>query len=296
MQKFRFVIVDVFTDQPLTGNPLAVFPDAENLDATQMQSIAREFNFSETTFVMPARDAKTDWRLRCFSPTAEVFGAGHNALGAWWVLAAEGVVRPDKEIVTTWQELGDRVLPVEIYFQDDRPLRVAMTQDKPHFGDTLTDLESLAKAVGLTVSDLNVHGLKPQAVSTGATHLLTPVNDLAALSRVQINADELIKVARPLGCQGCYLFSRETIDQNSAAHARAFFPGIGITEDPATGSAAGPLGAYLASHKLISEDTWTVIEQGDEMRRSSRIEVRVTGDQVKVAGRCAILAEGSLSL
>ena len=205
-----------------------------------MQAISREFNFSETTFVMPARDPKADWRLRCFSPTAEVFGAGHNALGAWWVLAVEGVVLPVDTVTTFWQELGDRVLPVEIDFQDDKPLRVAMTQDKPRFGDVVTDPAALAKALGLKISDLNVDGLKPQAVSTGATHLLTPVNSLSALSRVQINAEELIKIARPLGCQGCYLFSRETIEQNSGAHARAFFPGIGISEDPATGSARVP--------------------------------------------------------
>jgi trans-2,3-dihydro-3-hydroxyanthranilate isomerase len=296
MNSYIFVLVDVFTERPFAGNQLAVIPNAEGLDDGQLQAIAREFNYSETTFILPPRQAKADWRLRSFSPSAEVFGAGHNALGAWWVLAARGgVVLHDHE-TRLWQEIGGRVLPVAIASEAGAPLRVAMAQDKPRFGDKLTNLDGLARALGLDPSDFDTEKLEPQAVSTGATHLLASVRALSALERVRVDAESLIALARPLGCEGCYLFSLETREPGSAAHARAFFPGIGIAEDPATGSAAGPLGALLAARRLIPEGAWTVIEQGDEIGRPSRIEVRVSGDQVEVAGRSAIVAEGKLFL
>jgi PhzF family phenazine biosynthesis protein len=109
------VLIDVFTDQSLAGNQLTVLLNAQGLTEGQMQAIAREFNYSETTFVLPARQAKADWRLRSFSPSAEVFGAGHNALGAWWVLAECGAISLSDPVTTFWQELGEEVLPVGIY-------------------------------------------------------------------------------------------------------------------------------------------------------------------------------------
>lgn len=294
MNSYVFVLVDVFTERPLAGNQLAVILNAEGLDDGQFQAIAREFNYSETTFILPPRHPRADWRLRSFTPKAEVFGSGHHTLGAWWALAAQGrLVLRDPE-TKFWQEIGESVLPVAIASEGGAPLRVAMTQSKPHFGEKLTDLVGLARALGLEVSDFDLERMEPQAVSTGAMHLLTPVRTLSALERVRVDAESLIAVARPLGCEGCYLFSLETREPDSVAHARAFFPGIGISEDPATGSAAGPLGALLASRRLIPEGAWTVIEQGDEIGRPSRIEVRVSGDQVEVAGRSVIVAEGKL--
>jgi len=295
MDSFKFVLVDVFTEQPLAGNQLAVVLNAQGLADRQMQAIAREFNYSETTFLLPSRQAKAAWRLRSFSPSAEVFGAGHNALGAWWVLAHHGAIDLSDPVTTLWQEIGERVLPVGIYSAGGKPLRVAMTQDEPHFGDKLTDRTALARALGLDSSDLEVDGLEPQAVSTGAAHLLVPVRSLSALERVRVDARSLITLARPLGCEGCYLFCLETHEQRTVARARAFFPGIGISEDPATGSAAGPLGAYLASRNLIAEGVWAVIEQGVEMNRPSRIEMRVQGNRVEIAGRSVIVAEGTIS-
>ena len=298
MKPYKFALVDVFTEQPLAGNQLAVFPNAQGLTDDQMQAIAREFNYSETTFILPPRHAKADFRLRSFSPSAEVFGAGHNALGAWWVLGAQGAVSLSDSGATLRQELGERVLPVEISSRAGSLLRVAMTQGEPRYGKKLTGRAALAGALGLDPSELEseVESLDPQAVSTGARHLLVPVRSLAALKRVRVDAEKLIALASPLGCHGCYLFSLETLEPGSAAHARAFFPGIGISEDPATGSAAGPLAALLASRGLIPEDAWVVIEQGDQMARPSRIEARVRGDRIEVAGRSVIVAEGTLFL
>ncbi len=171
-----------------------------------------------------------------------------------------------------------------------------MTQGAPHFGSTIDDLEALAGALGLAVQDLNVAGLRPRAVSTGATHLLVPARDLDALRRLRVDADRLLRLVRPVHCEGAYVFTIQTVEPGSLAHARAFFPGIGIVEDPATGSAAGPLGVLLAAHGYLPGDKVAIVEQGDEMNRPSRIEVRVQGERVQVGGRAAFVAEGLLTL
>ncbi len=296
MDSYTFALVDVFTERPLAGNQLPVILNAEGLDDGQLQSIAREFNYSETTFILPPRHEKADWRLRSFTKKEEVFGSGHHTLGAWWALAALGKLDLRDPETTFWQEIGKSVLPVSIASEGGAPLRVAMTQDKPRFGDKPADIAGLAHALGLEVSDFDLARLEPQAVYTGATHLLTPARSLSVLERVRVDPEKLAAVTRPLGCDGSYLFSLETREPNSAAHARSFSPGIGIAEDPATGSAAGPLAALLASRGLFPEGKWKVIEQGDEIGRPSRIEARVNGDQVEIAGRAVIVAEGKLFL
>ena len=277
-----FSLVDVFTHRPLSGNQLAVLP-AEGLDERDMQAIAKEFGYSETTFVLPPRQKKAMWRLRCFTPSIEVFGAGHNALGAWWVLAAQGRVPLSDPRTEAWQELGARVLPVAIESSGGKPTRVWMTQTTPVWGASVTDRAALAAVIGLDPSDLDVPGLEPRAVSTGANHLLVPVRSLAALGRVRVDNDKLMALARTFDCQGCYPFTLQVLEADSTAHARAFFPGVDIEEDPATGSAAGPLGAYLVSRDRAPQAASFVVEQGDEAGRPSRIEVRVSGDTVPSA-------------
>ena len=291
---YPFVLIDVFTDTPLAGNPLAVVPGAGGLGSAEMQAIAREFNLSETTFVLPPQSIEATRRLRSFSPTDEVFGAGHNALGAWWALIARGDVSVSEGETTLWQELGEHVLPVQVTCASGRLGRIAMTQAPPQVGPDAPSIAALARALSLDVEALEVEGLQPQVVSTSARHLLVPTRGLADLARVRVDAGQLAALAKPLGCEGCYIFCLDTQEPQSIAHARGFFPGIGIDEDPATGSAAGPLAHYLVTRRRAPERTWLIVEQGDEVRRPSRIEVRVSGDEVEVAGRCAIVAEGTL--
>jgi trans-2,3-dihydro-3-hydroxyanthranilate isomerase len=295
MNSYSFVLIDVFTDTPLTGNPLAVFPEADGLPDAVMQNVAREFNFSETTFVVSPRDERATRRLRCFSPVAEVFGAGHNALGAWWAIVASGQVSVPQG-GTVWQELGDRVLPLQVTFEHGLS-RVAMTQPPPQQSNTVPERGDLARALSIDLDALNVPALEPCVVSTGATtHLLVPVRSLEGLACIRVDAERLISVVRPFGCEGCYCYSLETLDKMSSAHARGFFPGIGIAEDPATGSAAGPLGAYLVSHGLARDGEWVTVEQGDEINRRARIDVRVTSQQVDVGGRCVVVGSGIIGL
>src|SRR5262245_8816780 len=172
MNSYTFALVDVFTERPLAGNQVAVILNSEGLDDSQLQAIAQEFNYSETTFILPPRQSKADWRLRSFTPSAEVFGAGHNALGAWWVLAERGVFKLKDRVTRLWQELGEKVLPVDIYSEAGKPFRVSMAHEETRFGDTLKDRNALAHALGLGLPDLDVEGLEPQAVSTGVAHLL----------------------------------------------------------------------------------------------------------------------------
>lgn len=283
-----FYFVDVFTDTPLAGNPLAVVADCDFLDDATMKRIAREFNQSETTFVLPATRADATWRLRCFTPTGfEAFGAGHNALGAWWWIAEAGRVPLADGRNKFHQELGVRVLPVDVIASDGRPREIVMTQTAPEFGLILRDDAGLACALGLDVADFGP--LPKQVVSTGAPHLLVHLRDQAAIDRAKPDVERLAGLVRSAGGQGCYLFTVDPLI------ARFFNPVAGIPEDPATGSAAGPLAAFLIANKVIGEGT-VVVEQGHGLDRPSRIEVRVKGDQVEVVGRCVVTARGSLTV
>jgi trans-2,3-dihydro-3-hydroxyanthranilate isomerase len=297
MDKYSYKLVDVFTETPLEGNQLAVVFGADNLSDERMLAITSEFNHSETTFVLPPRNDKAAWRLRSFTLAEEVFGQGHQTLGAWWAIAEGHLVdlRAGENVI--YQEIGDQILPLEIYVAAGKPQRVLMTQNKPVFGEKFGDRAMLTETLGLNESDLSVASLEPQAVSTGAFHFLVPVKNIEALKRVRVDTAKLIELAKPLGCEGCYLYTLETVNGNSAAHARAFFPGIGMTsEDPATGTAAGPLGAYLVSKGVLPAEKTLTIEQGYEINRPSLIEVSVKGDEIKVGGKCVIVGEGNLKL
>ena len=297
MDKYSYKLVDVFTEKPLEGNQLAVVFGADNLSDERMLAITREFNHSETTFVLPPRNRKAAWRLRSFTIAEEVFGQGHQTLGAWWAIAENNLIdlRTGENVI--YQEIGDDILPLEIYVEAGKPQSVLMTQSQPVFGESFGNKAKLAEILNLNESDFSVESLAPQAVSTGAFHFLVPVKNIEALKKVRVDPAKLIELAGPLGCEGCYLYTLETVSGNSAAHARAFFPGIGMTsEDPATGTAAGPLAAYLVSKGIWPAAKTLIIEQGYEINRPSLIEVSVNGDEIKVGGKCVIVGEGNLKL
>ena len=179
-----FYLVDVFAETPLTGNPLAVVADAERIQEPVMRSVAREFNQSETTFVLPPTRPAATWRLRSFTPAgAEVGGAGHNVLGAWWWLATDGRIELDADgAAVVAQEFGGRILPVEVKGRGGRPDAILIEQARPEFGRTVTDRDELAAALGFEVPAADVFGDVPaQVVSTGAAHLMVPARDRAVV-------------------------------------------------------------------------------------------------------------------
>ena len=291
-----FALVDVFADTPLTGNPLAVVADAERLEEPVMRALAREFNQSETTFVLPPTRRGATRRLRSFSPTgAEVVGAGHNALGAWWWLATAGRMAVDAEGgATLSQEIGDRVLPVEVTGRNGRPEAIVMEQARPEFGRTVTDRDELAGALGFE-SDL-LDDTPAQVVSTGAAHLLVPVRDRAAVDRARPDGPRLAAALAQVGGQGCYVYCIDPVDPAAVAHARFFNPTVGIWEDPATGSAAGPLVSLLVAQGVVPDGALVFVEQGHAMGRPSRIRVQVSGEQVRIGGSGVVVAEGTLTV
>lgn len=293
-----FFWVDVFTDRPLHGNPVTVVPDAGRLDEETMRRIAREFNQSETTFVMPPSRAGADWRLRSFTPAGEeAFGAGHNTLGAWWWLAESGALTLGESGASFTQEVGRNLLAVNITCESGRVTSVGMSQTPPEFGAVCGDLDGLAAALGLSTGDLaigTIGDLPAQVISTGAAHLLVPLRDRAAVNAARPDFPRLASILRPVHGEGCYLFTLETLRPGSAAHARFFNPTLGIVEDAATGTAAGPLACQLVRHHLANDGTTLRIEQGDAMGRPSVIQVHVSGQAVTVSGQCVISGSGRL--
>lgn len=295
MRQLTFFIVDVFAREPLAGNPLAVVADADGLDDETMKRLGREFNQSETTFVLRSTRPDADWRLRFFTPTGvEVYGAGHNALGAWWWLAASGRLQLGAETTTFAQEIGDRVLPVEISSKAGALAGVGMIQAPPSFGAEQTDRRALAAALGIRENDLAGGSLVPRVVSTGAAHVLVAVRDRAVVARLRPDVEALVPLVRAVNGQGCYVFCLDPVDPTATAHARFFNPSVGISEDPATGSAAGPLGAYLVERGVVADGVTMIVEQGHVMKRPSRIEVQVRGDRVRVSGSAVVVADGTL--
>jgi PhzF family phenazine biosynthesis protein len=289
-----FAIVDVFADAPLQGNPLAVVANGDALAVEVMHRIAAEFGFSETTFIVQPRNETATWRLRSFTATgAEVVGAGHNALGAWWWLAHSGRLALIDGVNAFTQELGERVLPLQITAAYGSPRRVTMEQSAPIFGAIPVDRQSLAGGLGLDVGELQ-HDLSAQTVSTGVPHLLVPAASRAAVDRAVPDASLLREILKAHGAQGCYLFSCDPLTAQHDGYARFFNPTVGIKEDPTTGSAAGPLAAYLRKYRGAGADV--VIEQGYAVGRPSTLHVRVDGDRVEIAGAAVVIAEGRLSV
>jgi len=330
MRNYRFVQLDVFTDTPFAGNSLAVFPEAEGLSDDEMLKIAREMNLSETVFVLEPQSkpgeshfqkdaaiaessddgATVLRRLRIFTPTREIPFAGHPIVGSWNALAREGIVPLPADgngWTRIYHEVGIGILPVDIEFKDGQPLQVVMTQGKfetLNEVDELHDQAEIARALGRPQEDLD-ETLPIQVVSTGLSMLVVPIRSLADLRNCHVNATLLSETYTRLGATGCYAFTRETIEIGEArAHARMFAPADNIPEDPATGSAAGALGAYLIHHGALKVEPREgryhfVIEQGDFIHRPSRINLEVKGDtrvveEVRVGGPSVVVATGEV--
>ncbi len=298
-----FEQVDVFTDRPFAGNPLCVVPDGRGLTSEQMQAIAKEMNLSETTFVLPPTDPKADYWMRIFTPAKEIPFAGHPSIGTAFVLARQGRILLREPLTRIHQQVGIGTLPLEIEVTGRRPGRIIMTQGTPAFAGTMRDVASVAAALGIEAALLAVSPLPIQAVSTGLQHLMVPLPDLRTLRALRPNFASLDRLLTEAGALGCYAFTLETGSAEVLARARMFAPGAGVPEDPATGSAVGPLGAYLAVHGVLPRDRRTlVVEQGIEMGRPSRMWVEVEREAaglpvgVRVGGTAVPVISGTIHL
>jgi trans-2,3-dihydro-3-hydroxyanthranilate isomerase len=304
MKKARFVRVDVFAKRPFGGNPLAVFPDGSNLTSKEMQLLAKEMNLSETTFVVPpTKGSGADFRVRIFVPDMEIRYAGHPTLGTFFVLAKEGRISLREPVTTLQMEVKAGIMPVEIHSRNGKISKIVTVQNRPEFGRVFDDVGVFADALSLKKSDFYPDRAPIQLVSTGLPWVIAPVRTRDAVEHVSGNSSAFAKAIKPLpkGVVDIYVTCLDPLERSSTTHSRGFSLVAGsVTEDPATGSASGCLGAYLVHQKLVPvmRSTRIINEQGYEIGRASKIDIEVATDSagkiegVRVGGSVVHMMDG----
>jgi trans-2,3-dihydro-3-hydroxyanthranilate isomerase len=296
MKKLHYYLVDVFTDEVFGGNPLAVFPEGKLVPGHLMQKIARELNLSETTFVLPPANAANDIKLRIFTPGRELPMAGHPTLGTAHVLLLQQYLKPQGLHLIFEEGVGD--IRVDFERQGQAPGLITMEQPLPVFGPTVTDAALLAELLSLKPEDIDTRA-PAQVVSCGVPFFLVPLKSLDAVKRAKLRTDVLEGKLNHPQMESVFLFSTQTETAAGTVHGRMFAPAFGIPEDPATGSACGPLGGYLVKYGLVpaQPESPIICEQGFEMGRPSILHITIGQHQsqissVKVGGRSVLVGEG----
>ena len=284
-------IVDVFTQTPLEGNALAVFHDATGLDHATMQKIAREMNLSETTFVFPAERSGSAARVRIFTPVKEMMFAGHPTVGTAWVLRDVGKIAKDRRRFVLDESVG----PVDVRVDDEELiwLRTPPIRTSREYDPALC-----AAAIGLEPGDL-LGNVPCQNVSAGNPAVFIPLRDKAAVDRAEVDTVALRRLLADEPEPSClFVFT----PAEEGAYSRMFANDFGIVEDPATGSATGPLAAFMMSHGLVSsaDGSRFISEQGAKMGRRSILHVVIDGERgergIEIGGHVAPLARATLTL
>jgi len=265
-RRYRLRWVDVFTERPLLGNPLAVVLEADGLSDIEMQAIARETNLSETTFVLPPEKREHAAKVRIFTPHVELPFAGHPTVGTGWVLIDEGLVGSDASAFTLEEGVGPISVRVD---RAARSLVLWMSHPPVKFGEVIEEREDMAAALGLTAADLQPN-VPMQVASTGAPFLYVALKDAASVDRAVSRGDALTAVLDPHGLPPVLLFAAVG---PTRLYSRMFGPhsATRIAEDPATGSASGPLGAIAVRYGLVprAAEVAIISEQGTKMGRQS---------------------------
>jgi trans-2,3-dihydro-3-hydroxyanthranilate isomerase len=303
MLSLPYYTADVFTSRRFGGNQLAVFPDASAIPAEDMPRIAREFNFSETTFVLPPRDPRHTRWVRIFTPGGELPFAGHPTVGTAFVLATAGLVPLAGDETRLVFEEGVGPVPVLVRAENGVPgfaqLSVAQL---PEFGPPAPGADDLARVLSLAPGEVLDGPVGPEAVSCGVPFLFIPVPNRAVLARAQVRLEEFNALLRGYWTRKVFVFCNDPELPGSHYRGRMFAPEIGVPEDPATGSACACFGGYLAKRQLQPDAAlrW-VVEQGFEMGRPSLLEVeadksggRITA--VRVGGRSVLVSRGEFYL
>jgi trans-2,3-dihydro-3-hydroxyanthranilate isomerase len=302
MTSLNYMHLDVFTSRRFEGNQLAVFFDAEGLDESAMQIIAREMNFSESTFLMPADHPDTDIRMRIFTPGVELPMAGHPTIGTTYALAETGVILPGRSHFVFGLGIGPT--RVELSWEDARLAFASMDQRLPDVRSPVVPIELIVRAAGVDPAAHRRTRLPIQEISCGVPYVLLPLATRADVDSAMADLTTLRQIKSAFAAEhtAIYLFSTESAADGVTAYSRMFAPGLGVAEDPATGSACGPLGCYLVQHGLVPREragqilSW----QGVAMGRPSRIHVAITQDaagaitRVQVGGEAVVVAEGRL--
>lgn len=303
MQTMKYTLVDVFTSHSFGGNPLAVFHDGSELDSKTMQQIANELNLSETAFICPPKKPQNQISLRIFTPQVELPIAGHPTIGTAFVMAYLKML-PSQDGLNEWiieEGLGD--IAVTVQKNGEKIMKVEMIQPLPVFGDILTRHALVADLLSLPKSELDTR-FPIQTISSGLPFLFVPLRSLAAMREINFRTDVWERhFSSDPARQNIFTFTTETEHDDSTVHCRMFAPAMGISEDPATGAASGPLGAFLVEHDVIKsngEETHSIrSEQGIEMGRPSFVDITVSKkkqqfQEVKIGGTAIVVGQGEL--
>jgi trans-2,3-dihydro-3-hydroxyanthranilate isomerase len=297
-RRYRYIHLDVFTDKKMAGNQLLVYVDPAGLDTQTMQALTKESNYSENTFVLPPEQSGTDYRVRIFTRTAETPFAGHPTIGTAFALAHTGTIKSGTMRVVFG--LGVGPTPLDLEWSNGKLTFVWMTQLNPTFGKSVSDTAALGAALGVGPTDVARAG---QEVNCGSNFFIVPLTsrkaiDAAVLDRAKIDA---VFAAAGMQRRGIYIFSTERGADDSTAYSRLL--GTGGIEDPATGSAAGPAGCFIAKQGLVPADRVgaIVFQQGVLAGRPSRLHVKIAmtgGDitKVQVGGASVVVGEGAVSI
>ena len=300
MRAYNYQLLDVFTNQAFGGNQLAVFTDAEDLSPTTMQQFAKELNLAEITFVLPPQDKRDDFHIRIFTPAIELPMAGHPTVGTAYMLAKMGLIPLDEspKVVRFEEQVG--VIEVTIQHDVGDIQQIQMRQPLPEFKTIFEDKQAFAKLLSIDVTGIH-DDLPIQVVTTGVPFVFIPIRDLAAMRQLKVRLDVWESLLKDTDSRHIFTFSMETETQEATVHSRMFAPAMGIPEDPATGAASGPLGAYLAKYNLVTDTRNILSEQGMEMGRPSfiHIDIGYANDEfqhVIIGGECVHMGEGTLFL
>ncbi len=293
----RFITADVFTDQPFGGNPVAVLPDAEGLTTEQMQKLAREFNLSETVFVLPPADEAHTKKLRIFVPTDEMPFAGHPIIGTALILGSIGhldLTDPKTEIVF---EVNAGPVPVTIVSKDGQPISATLTAPLAPEIREATPIEKVAALLSLWPDDI----VQAELASCGLPFLLVEVRDQSVLAKSRLDLNVAGQMDPNAWARWPLVFTHDAAE-GFDIQARMYAPGAGIPEDPATGSAAAALGGWLGVKDPMEDGIIKrTIAQGVEMGRPSRLEIEVEKRQgdviaVRVGGSAVLISEGNIEV
>ncbi len=297
---YRLYQVDAFTKEKFRGNPAGVIPNADGLTESEMQKIARELNNSETAFIFSSKDESYDVHVRFFTPTREVPICGHATIAAHYVRALETGLGGARVM----QKTGAGILPVDIV-RDGCDLKIVMTQGKITFGEIIggENKKALLSALGITEADL-MEKYPVQAVSTGHGKVMICIKDNVTLDQLKPDYGALMRLSEAISCNGYYVFTPDTGDSGVLIKGRMFAPAIGINEDPVTGNANGPLGAYLVHHRLVrhnGEMFQFLARQGEAIGRAGTVGVQVKIEkdepvQVKVSGNAVVAFQAEMVL
>ena len=303
MRRLHYHRVNVFTDRAFSGNPLAVITNGRGVVTETMQAIAKEFNLSETTFVVPPDDQQHDWRLRIFTPVNELPMAGHPTVGTSFVLAREHLIDTTKREANIVLEEGVGPIAVRVEFNDGSPSYAEMSQPLPVFGPRFDNRrEDIADMISLSPEDLDPD-LPVEVISCGVPTLIIALRNLDAARRARPRTDVMMRLAKDGAPHLVLVFTSEVEFPGSTVHTRVFSPLNGVPEDPATGAASGPLGCYLVRHDVVVRENASKIvsEQGIEMGRTSFISISVESandeiSAVKIGGQCQFVGEGFIEV